>query len=369
MPKGLVKAKKYDWKDSNLANFGSDEEKQVKKESAEQEPAWQGAGQEPGLKIWRIEQFEVKEWPEEDYGEFYNGDSYIILNTYKDDDSEELLYDVHFWIGKNSTQDEYGTAAYKTVELDTLLDDKPVQHREVQGHESSLFKSYFKNGIQTMEGGAATGFRSVPEKEQYEPRLMRFAKDNKGHIVIREISRARSLVTSGDVFILDAGTTLYQFNGSSCSPMEKSKAMQYIGNIKSKRGDAETVVLDEADTSSSHPFFKYLDEEPEDDGSTSDDEDGDNDKKLLRVNTDTRSFEEVKEGPATLDDFKSDDVFIYDSGDTVFVWVGNNASSAEKRNGLPIAHNYLRTSSNAWRSVTVVKEGAKSKQFNTAIAA
>ena len=24
-------------------------------ESAEQEPAWQGAGQEPGLKIWRIE--------------------------------------------------------------------------------------------------------------------------------------------------------------------------------------------------------------------------------------------------------------------------------------------------------------------------
>jgi gelsolin len=68
-------------------------------------------------------------------GKFYNGDSYIILNTYKEEDSDALLYDVHFWIGKYSTQDEYGTAAYKTVELDTLLDDKPVQHREVQGHE------------------------------------------------------------------------------------------------------------------------------------------------------------------------------------------------------------------------------------------
>jgi hypothetical protein len=42
-------------------------------------------------------------------------------------------------------KDEYGTAAYKTVELDTFLNDAPIQHREVQGHESELFKSYFDN--------------------------------------------------------------------------------------------------------------------------------------------------------------------------------------------------------------------------------
>jgi len=367
MPRGLVKAKKYDWKDSNLANFGSDEEKQVKKESAEQEPAWQGAGQAPGLKIWRIEQFEVKDWPAEDYGEFYNGDSYIILNTYKDEESDELLYDVHFWIGKNSTQDEYGTAAYKTVELDTLLDDKPVQHREVQGHESSLFKSYFPKGIQTMEGGANSGFRAVPP-EEYEARLMRFAKYKKGNICVREIPRARSLVTDGDVFILDCGLKIYQYNGENSSPMERSKAMQFVGDIKSKRGEAESEVLD-CGVSESHDFFKALDEEPDEDGNASDDEDGDGDKKLCRVNTDSRDFEEVKQGDIALGDFQSDDVFIYDSGDTVFVWVGANASPAEKKNGLPLAHNYLRESGNPWRSVTVIKEGCKSKQFTTALAA
>ena len=45
------------------------------------------------------------------------------------------------------SQDEYGTAAYKTVELDTFLDDKAVQHRECERYESDLFMSYFPKGL------------------------------------------------------------------------------------------------------------------------------------------------------------------------------------------------------------------------------
>merc|ERR1711963_468819 len=172
-----------------------------------------------------------------------------------------------------------------------------------------------------MEGGAATGFRSVPP-EEYQARLMKFAKDSKGHVCVREIPRCRDLVTSGDVYILDAGLKIYQFNGNSSSPMERSKAMQFIGDIKSKRGEADSEVLDEDMISSSHAFFEAPDEGPDDEGDASDDEDGDGDKKLCRVNTDTRDFEEVKEGDVTLDDFATDDVFTYDAGESVFVWVG-----------------------------------------------
>lgn len=34
---------------------------------------------------------QVTHWPKDEYGHFYNGDSYIILNTYKKPDSDVSL--------------------------------------------------------------------------------------------------------------------------------------------------------------------------------------------------------------------------------------------------------------------------------------
>ncbi|XP_025106309.1 gelsolin-like protein 2 isoform X2 [Pomacea canaliculata] len=363
--RGLRKAAKYDWKQTNLANFGSDIDKKVKKESAKTEPAWQGAGRAPGLQIWRIEQFKVKDVPKEDYGEFFSGDSYIILNTYKDKDSDELHYDVYFWIGKYSSTDEYGTAAYKTVELDTFLDDKPVQHREVQGHESDLFKSYFPKGMVIMEGGVNSGFVRVADKAEYIPRLTLVSRDKNKKVVLKEVPR-RLPLNSDDVYVLDAGDILYQWNGNKSSPFERNKASDFICQIKSKRGEVSSVVLEEDSTSDSHPFFGYLNEDPDDDDD-SDNEDPTADNKLYRVNTDTRDYELVKEGGVTQDDFKSDDVFIFDNGQAVFVWIGANASPDEKKNGLPLAHNYISSTGQPWRPLVVLREGTKCETFAAAL--
>jgi gelsolin len=53
----------------------------VREHAGDKEAAWSHAGVEPGLQIWRIEQFAVVEWPKERFGLFFDGDSYIVLHV------------------------------------------------------------------------------------------------------------------------------------------------------------------------------------------------------------------------------------------------------------------------------------------------
>jgi gelsolin len=201
------------WEESNLSEIGSELDKKIREAAAENEAQWGDLGQEPCLKVWRIEQFQVVPWPDHKIGRFHVGDSYIVLNSYLVED--KLCHDVHIWIGSESSQDEYGTAAYKMVEADDSLGGIAVQHREVQGHESDLFKSYFGN-IMYLAGGVDSGFRHV-EPILEEPHLYQ-VKGTEKAMSLTQVPAERASLNTGDCFILVLGSdSVYIWRGAKVS--------------------------------------------------------------------------------------------------------------------------------------------------------
>lgn len=63
-------------------------------------PEFEKAGQKPGIQVWRIEKMDLVAVPENLYGSFYTGDTYIVLSTIKQR-LGGLQYDLHFWQGKS----------------------------------------------------------------------------------------------------------------------------------------------------------------------------------------------------------------------------------------------------------------------------
>ncbi|KAL1569389.1 Villin-3 [Salvia divinorum] len=207
------------------------------------EPAFQGVGQKAGLEIWRIENFQPVPLPKPDYGKFYSGDSYIILQTIAGRGGG-YHYDVHFWLGKDTSQDEAGTAAIKTVELDAVLGGRAVQYRELQGHESDKFLSYFKPCIIPLEGGVASGFKT-PEEEEFETRL--YICKGKRVVRLKQVPFSRSSLNHDDIFILDTQNKIYQFNGANSNIQERGKALEVVQFLKDKyhEGTCDVAIVDD----------------------------------------------------------------------------------------------------------------------------
>lgn len=361
---GFIKTKKYHWQNSNLAMFGTDIEKSAKK-TGQSEPAWQGAGTRVGLQVWRIVSMKVTHWPVEQYGYFYNGDTYIVLNTFMDPGSGERCYDAHLWIGEYSTPDEYGTGKYKIDELcSQVLDNQPIQHRDVMDYESDMFRSYFPT-IRKMEGGAESGFERVKPTE-YQTRLFHF-KGSGRKIEVREVDLSKQSLDDSDVFLLDAGLSVIQWNGTTSNAFEKNAGREYLSKLKSERSGKIATETVDAPVPDDHPFMKAL---PDGTAQTRDSNDDDTSPQSIHRVSDATGrmlFTQVEVGSLSRRKLDSNDVFVVDTKKELFVWIGKGASIDERRNSLNYAHNYLQKTTHPFIPVTVVHEASETQHFRAAL--
>lgn len=364
---GLVHPKEYDIKDSNVELIGTDIDHKVKFNSAQTEPAWNdgAVGLAAGLHIWRIEDFEVIALPKDKYGQFYDGDSYIVLHSYKagstknEDGTDKLGHDVFFWLGAHTSQDEAGVAAYKTVELDEFLHGKATQHREIQASPSDDFMELFPK-LSIRSGGVKTGFRHVEEEGKAEiTTLLRVFKHPgrtaRDLVVVHEVEPTWQSLDEEDVFVLDKGDKIWVWQGKKCSPMEKAKSAQIVQDMIIAK-HVEVEVLSQTESRSrlivemlggdedDAPATEYHKVRPVHSSSKSRSTDSQGKKKLFKLSdaSGKLSFGLVKDGSVSRSDLDGNDVFLLDdAGKEIWVWQGANASRSEKAAWLKVAQAYL----------------------------
>ncbi|XP_057374206.1 gelsolin, cytoplasmic-like [Daphnia carinata] len=337
-------------------------------------------GKQPGLEIWRIENFAPVPYDKKSYGKFYSGDSYIVLSTRLS--GNKLKRDIHFWLGKDTSQDEMGAAAIFAVELDDHLGGVPVQYREVQEYESSMFLANFPGGVRYLDGGVTSGFKHV-DPDQVEKKLLHVK--GKRNVRIRQVPLDVSSMNKGDCFVLDAGKVVYVYMGNGSKKIERLKAVQAANQVRDQdhAGKARIVILDEfSGAGDISTFFKELGSgSPMDvpEGSNEDDDilfeqQQQSSAILFRVSDASGQLviEEIKQKTLQQsmlkrenDESKNSDCFILDTGGSgLFVWIGRGCTKAEKLEAMNVAQRFLTEKGYPiWTKVNRVVDGGEPTIF------
>jgi len=99
-----------------------------------------------------------------------------------------------------------------------------------------------------MHGGIASGFKKVKinagktSSGGKDPILRKIRKRGRRYVV-SVVDVNSSSLNDHDVFILDCGNTLYQFNGVKSSGFEKNRAQQEVAKVSKKRHKTSGIVV------------------------------------------------------------------------------------------------------------------------------
>ncbi|KAK8454992.1 hypothetical protein SEVIR_4G064000v4 [Setaria viridis] len=333
------------------------------------DPAFRGSGQKDGLEIWRVEDFKPVPVPASSFGKFFMGDSYIILKTTALKNGS-LRHDIHYWIGKDTSQDEAGTAAILTVELDAALGGRAVQYREIQGNETEKFLSYFRPCIMPQPGGVASGFKHVEVNAQdHETRL--YVCQGKHVVHVKEVPFARSSLNHDDIFILDTKSKIFQFNGSNSSIQERAKALEVVQYIKDTfhEGKCEIASVEDgrmmadAEAGEFWGFFGGFAPLPRRAPAEGNEKHEETAFKLL-------CFDQGKPEPVNYESLahellETNKCYFLDCGAELYVWMGRTTSLQERKGASEAAEKLLSDSNRTKTHIIKVIEGFETVTFKS----
>ncbi|KAK6302437.1 hypothetical protein J4Q44_G00267920 [Coregonus suidteri] len=306
------------------------------------------------VQIWRVEDGDKVAVDPSSYGQFYGGDCYLILYSYRPGGREQHI--IYTWQGLKCTQDELAASAFLTVKLDDSMGGAPVQVRVTQGQEPPHLMSLFQGKPMMVHNGGTS--RKGGQTGTGSTRLFHIRQSSTRATRAVEVEPSASFLNTNDVFVLKSPTAMFVWRGVGASEEEMAAAKHVVGFLG---GSASNV----SEGKEPAGFWSALGGKKEYQTSKS----LQNMVKPPRLfgcsnKTGCLSVEEVP-GDFQQTDLATDDVMLLDTWDQIFLWIGNDAN-AEERTGAPrIAKDYVDSDPSGRRglSITTIKQGAEPPTF------
>eukprot|EP01133_Synstelium_polycarpum_P007235 gene7235-8411_t len=278
--------------------------------------------------VWRVEEFTKIVIDPSVHGQFYSGDSYIILYTYFYKNKDNYL--IYFWQGKNSSINEKGTSALLTMELDDTLKGMAKEVRVVQNKEPRHFLSIFKGRLVVHAGKDPLGKGYKPPSPPLGHALyhVRGVSD----VTTRAIQTKSSPhnLHSYNSFVLVPpvkSSPAFIWNGRMSNQLERAFSAKFVASL-----GMQSIVLEEDRETAD--FWTAI-------GGKGVHPLGDKAKRiearLYSCSVGSGEFV-VEEVPAAAqDDLLQEDVFIVDGIDHVWVWIGTDTAEIERRMSMEVS--------------------------------
>ncbi|CAF0824220.1 unnamed protein product [Brachionus calyciflorus] len=294
------------------------------------------AGHIPGIVCYEIDKFLPSPVETSLNGKFFEGDCYIILKTYYDE-SNNLNWQIFYWIGSQSTLDKQACAAMHAVNLRNLLGATCRTQREEQNEESDEFLDLFGNDLCYIEGArTSSGFYTVEDVE-YVTRMYKVTGTQR--IILEPVPIHYESLDPRHVFLLDYGMTIFLWNGAKCNPITRSKARLFAENINKYERKFQAELIQQKQGDEVLQFWKILEGPPEPEFFTKEFSESsnppENDKfqpKLYKVGIGMGYLElpqvQANTGKLVLTKELLDTrgVYILDCFSDIFVWIGRKST-------------------------------------------
>ncbi|MQL77789.1 hypothetical protein Taro_010202 [Colocasia esculenta] len=301
------------------------------------------------LKVWRVDHNNISPIPATFQNKLYSGDCYVVQYTYNANERNGDLF--YVWLGRQSTKDDRVGAVSHMCSLGESTKGRYVMARVFEGREPNQFYAIFKTLI-CLKGGTSAGYKifisenGIADETYHDDKtaLFRVQGSRPDNMQAIEVDLVSSSLNSSHCYILQDGAFLFTWTGKLTSVNDHkllSKVLDFFDPMKQpilvREGSEPDAFWNAVGGKADYQREKDIKGPAEDphlftcvfiEG--------------ICLSFAIYAYNDGKEiFNFTQDDLTTEDVFILDCCNEIFVWVGKHADLQSKQQYLALGKKFL----------------------------